>query len=483
MSAIYFSSSLNYFPTYAEISSRTLFYQAAEDWAVAQQRLTTGLRINSAKDDPAGLLSGALMRRDLSAINVAIDSNTRMDNLLSQSDSALKTIDTTLASLQSEVLKGDKASISSISNMLKSIDFVASTASFDGKNLFSGSYSLMPSVTKNTTTGSNVGPVYVSQIDAAQIGKEQTVNVAQDAQHAGLRIDDAMALGANSKIRLTTNLGSAEFDFTGTTALVNAVNAKGSSLGITASNAATDQVDFVSEGFGSAEYVTAQVTTTGTPTWKTMGADGTTWTAATTSTANGYDMNATFGGKKVSAQGRTLTIDSPQATMTFRLDATTAGAAITAGAVGITVVGGGATFQVGAQPTASNQLTIGLPQVATTTLGGQYGTLDKLLTTLDPRDTKNFGKAVATVSDAITQISTQRGGIGSLQKDVVMANKSILQSQADLTSDQYNKLVSADVAVESSRSTRDQLLMQTSMNTISQSRTLQQTAALTLLRG
>src|SRR4051794_11521793 len=41
------------------------------------QRLSTGLRINSAKDDPAGLIASESLRSEIAGINQAIDNSNR----------------------------------------------------------------------------------------------------------------------------------------------------------------------------------------------------------------------------------------------------------------------------------------------------------------------------------------------------------------------------------------------------------------------
>src|SRR5437667_576332 len=52
-------------------------------------RLSTGLRINSGKDDPAGLIASENLRRDITSTQVAISNTERANQLISTADSAL----------------------------------------------------------------------------------------------------------------------------------------------------------------------------------------------------------------------------------------------------------------------------------------------------------------------------------------------------------------------------------------------------------
>src|SRR5436189_4975919 len=59
------------------------------DLSIRLQRLSTGLRINSGKDDPAGLIASENLRRDITSINTAISNTERADQLIATADSAL----------------------------------------------------------------------------------------------------------------------------------------------------------------------------------------------------------------------------------------------------------------------------------------------------------------------------------------------------------------------------------------------------------
>ena len=59
------------------------------DLSQSLQRLSTGLRINSGADDPAGLIASENLRRDITDIERAVSNSERAGQLIATADSAL----------------------------------------------------------------------------------------------------------------------------------------------------------------------------------------------------------------------------------------------------------------------------------------------------------------------------------------------------------------------------------------------------------
>ena len=53
------------------------------------QRLSSGLRINSGADDPAGLIASESLRSELAGINQAVDNSSRASNVIATAEGAL----------------------------------------------------------------------------------------------------------------------------------------------------------------------------------------------------------------------------------------------------------------------------------------------------------------------------------------------------------------------------------------------------------
>ena len=71
-----------------------------QDLATRLERLSTGLRINRGKDDPAGLIASESLRSELVGINQAIENSSRAINVLSVADAALNEVSALLLEIR-----------------------------------------------------------------------------------------------------------------------------------------------------------------------------------------------------------------------------------------------------------------------------------------------------------------------------------------------------------------------------------------------
>jgi flagellin len=71
------------------------------DLALRLQRLSTGLRINTGKDAPAGLIASENLRSEIAGINQAIDNSNRATNVLNTGEGALGEVAALLLEVQS----------------------------------------------------------------------------------------------------------------------------------------------------------------------------------------------------------------------------------------------------------------------------------------------------------------------------------------------------------------------------------------------
>lgn len=121
----------------------------------ALTRLSTGLRINAGKDDPAGLIASEVLRSDIVAVNRAITNSERANQLIATADSALGQVSALLNDVRGLVseaantgaLSDDQiaANQSQIDSSLEAIDRIAQTTSFQGRRLLDGSLDFLTS--------------------------------------------------------------------------------------------------------------------------------------------------------------------------------------------------------------------------------------------------------------------------------------------------------------------------------------------------
>src|SRR5882672_4501345 len=71
------------------------------DLALRLQRLSTGLKINSGKDAPAGLIASETLRSEIAGINQAVDNSSRAGNVLNTAEGGLGEVSNLLLEVQS----------------------------------------------------------------------------------------------------------------------------------------------------------------------------------------------------------------------------------------------------------------------------------------------------------------------------------------------------------------------------------------------
>lgn len=147
-------------------------------------RLSSGLRINSGKDDPAGLIASENLRSDITAVNKALTNSDRANQFISTADSALGQVSSLLNDIRGLVTEAANAGVLSsdqvaanqlqIDSSLEAIDRIAQTTQFQGKKLLDGSQAFS---TAYTAGGSSVRDLNINQANLGSTG-----NLAVDVQ-------------------------------------------------------------------------------------------------------------------------------------------------------------------------------------------------------------------------------------------------------------------------------------------------------------
>jgi flagellin len=112
-------------------------------------RLSTGLRINVGKDDPAGLIASEILRSDIVATQRAITNSERANQIIATADSALGQVSALLNDIRGLVSEAANTGALSdeqiaanqlqVDSSLEAIDRIAQTTSFQGRRLLDGS--------------------------------------------------------------------------------------------------------------------------------------------------------------------------------------------------------------------------------------------------------------------------------------------------------------------------------------------------------
>ena len=148
----------------------------------ALTRLSTGLRINTGKDDPAGLIASENLRSDITSIKKAIGNTDRANQVIATADSALGQVSSLLNDIRGLVTESanngalSDAQIAAnqlqLDQSLKALNRIAQTTTFQGRKLLDGSLDF------TTTAGSNFNRISNLQIDQANLGSTGSVAVS-----------------------------------------------------------------------------------------------------------------------------------------------------------------------------------------------------------------------------------------------------------------------------------------------------------------
>lgn len=556
-------------------------------------RLSTGLKINSGKDNPAGLIAGEALRLQVTTIEQSIKNNNRANNVISTADSALGEIGGLLNQIRGLVQEGLNSGALSqdeiqanqlqIDAALSAINRISANTTFAGDKLIDGSKafttqisstdapkltdyqvnealfgssSTIPIVAKINTaatkgtlqykggdltaaatlevggaTGNQVlflgGSSTVANVrDAINsvsdvTGVEATITSAAtaatttitQAANTGIVYTDARATAgsgvfstslaveyvagvgnnvatsvavntAGSVSTITVTLGTdgtgavnatasnvitAITGSTAASALVTATNAGGSSgAGVLAAQTSTALtgganavLELTSANYGSAEFVDLNVLN---GSFATTLSDGS--TAADRD--EGSDIVVSINGQTAQGNGLQASVKtaSLDASLSFAAASNVANTTAT-----VTVTGGGSLFQIGQEASAAGQIGMGLEAINTARLGGVNGKLYELGTgggksLLDVGPSVQGSDLVDIVEQALNRVSTLRGRLGAIQKNVIETNITTLGVAKESISDALSQIVDTDFAEETANMTKAQVLSQAGLSVL-----------------
>lgn len=443
----------------------------------ALTRLSTGLRINSGRDDPAGLIASEGLRSDKVALIAATENARRADTIMAIAEGGLQEVNSLLLDLEDLIDRSAnigglnsneiRANQIQIDSILESINRLANSTAFGDKKLLQGSLDF-------TTSGVTTGDIDGVQVNSLKIpdGASRTVvvDVLTGSEFAflsatGAGTNGAFAvngtLSAAATFAVTGNFGTTSFTFaSGTTAadIVTGINTSTQLTGvsaITSSNAGgPTSVIFSSTGFGSDAFVSVEILSAGTlglqmvnPTGgRDEGVDG-------TIIVNG--QSATVDGLDISARSGSLSLDL-LLTQSF---GTTDGGSST-----FEITGGGAKFNIAPEIGLVGQETIGIQGVNTSSLGNRnLGFLSTIGSgQINDLDSNNFSAAQRIIREAIKEVSSLRGRIGAFQKNKLSSSINALLITFENTAAAESAIRDADFATETSALTRAQILVNSS---------------------
>jgi flagellin len=462
------------------------------------QRLSSGLRINSAKDDAAGLAITERMSAQIRGNDQAARNANDGISLAQTAEGDLGQISTNLQRIRELAVQSangsnsasDRASLNNeATSLIAEIDRVASSSSFNGNKLLDGTFTAQSfQVGANGTANDRIS------IDAISSAKASSLGVGSGSSYA-----TTLAVGAS-----VSSAALAAGDL--------AIN--GYSIGATTS----DGVSFANNaasGIAKAAAINAVTAQTGVT--ATVGASTATGVAATTATAatiagdvliNGVDIGPIGAGSTAVDRGTqtAAAINAKTAQTGVTATASTAGVVSLSAADGrnitvqTTTAGGTGTglnaAASSAGTTTTSKLTLSSTGSAGITLGGTAGltatgqtvgytaataTAGAGVSSLDLTTAAGAQAALTTLDSALATVNSSRASLGAYQNRFSSVVTS-LQTTSENLSASRSRIQDTDFAKETASLTRGQILQQAGTAMLAQANSLPN-GVLALLRG
>ncbi len=428
----------------------------------SMERLSTGLRINRGKDDPAGLIGSETLRSEMEGIKQGIDNTTRADNVINTAEGALGEVSSLLLELQS--LTNQAANTGALSqqeieanqlqtdSILNSINRIANTTQFNGVKLLNGSLDYITSGVASTA-------IDTLQVNSAKLPDNGfstvTVQVTGSAQLGLVNFTGADVGTSAVTIEIAGNDGIEQLSFAASTAnsaVSFAINQLKDSTGVSATGSAGG-VTFQSTSYGSKQFISIKTLQGSFVNGKDFGQDAT----------------VSINGTAASVDGLTASVRSGDFDAQVTLDSAFGTTVSTAG-TSFSITGGGAKFQIGSRVNRAAQIQIGVGSVSTTKLGNE---ITGFLSTLASGGNNSLvgGNTVQgqkIITEAIKQVAMLRGRLGALQKNVLETNVNSLNVALENVTASESAIRDADFAQETAQMTRSQILVQANTSVLAQ---------------
>jgi len=432
------------------------------------QRLSTGLKINTGADDPAGLIASQGLKAQISGIQQGINNSQQATNVISTADGALSQIENLLQTIDGLIVQSaNSGALSSseisanqvqVDSAVQSITRIANSTTFDGLQLLDGGLDFV-------TSGVSSNAVSHVQITQADFGTQSTIpvniKVVASAKTAELEFRTS-ALVHSTTLEIQGNTGVQTLSFvsgTAASAIAFAVNSISDATGVSAKllnpALATSGIVFDSTGYGSSQFVsisaqTGQFNTTST-------------TGNAESRSTGADAVATVNGVLTVGNGLDLQLNTSSLDLNLTLNA-----GFGTQSTSFTVTGGGAKFQLGASVNSVQQVTLGVQSVAASNLGNSIiGFLNDIATGGSASLVGgNAEKAGLIINAAIQQVAILRGQLGAFQANTLQTNINSLNVALENVTSANSQITDANFAAETSNLSRAQILEQAGVSVL-----------------
>ena len=450
------------------------------------QRLSSGLRINSAKDDAAGLAISERFTSQIRGLDQAKRNANDGVSLLQTAEGSLKSTgdilqrvrELSVQSANATNSAGDRKAIQAeVGQLLSEADRISQTSEFNGLKLLDGSFG-----SASFQVGANAGQTI--QATTANFRTNNYGNNQSSAAPPATTTTGTAYSGGTFDIQgLKTATVTATTTDTAQT-LAASINGKTSDTGVTATAKTEEAVKFTANGVYSLAVKSDNGTASNVT--FTVGANNASGLASAVSAFN--DVSSTTGVTAKLNDAKDGLVLTNIAGNNIKLENKSTASSFTAASIGAdgtataaaTVATGGSAVTMGYISMNSDK---GF-SLGTVTAGNGVATGPATLnsvSSIDVSTVEGSNKALKILDSALASVNSQRATFGALQSRFETA-VSNLESTSENLSASRSRIQDTDFASETAKLTRGQILQQAGTAMLAQANSLPN-GVLSLLRG
>jgi len=476
----------------------------------AMERLSTGMRINAASDDAAGLSIATRMESNISGMNQAIRNAMDAQSLIDTAESSQAETMNLMQRIRELAVQAandtnsqsDRLALNAeVTQLRTEIDRIASTTTWAGQNLLDGTF-----VGKSFQIGSFAGETLKINQDAmtsANLGEHsyETVGMASAADTTATATMASTGFTVLGKDGSAAAAVDAEDD---AKALAAAVNVDTADTGVKAaahtalqfefggSTAPTTSTSFSLNGGGTAQTISASITDVTDLTALVTAINSKSGTTGVTAEFNGTDKSKLIlreqDGDNITIENFSSLNGSTNLTATITEQSNYEGTSFS-GAITLTSAGNDSTIYTGVAKLTSTEAFALSKSVTTGSATNSYfgdsdtskaSSLDQV-SQIDISTRAGAEAALSVLDTSMLKVAESRGELGAVSNrlDSTVANLTAIVTN---TAASQSRIQDADFAAETSNLTKSQILSQAATAMLAQANASKQ-GVLSLLQG
>ena len=478
--------------------------RSQDSLAVALQRLSSGLRINSARDDAAGLAISERFTTQIRGLNQAIRNANDGVSLAQTAEGALQETGNILQRVRELAIQSanstnsasDRQALQSEVNQLKTeLNRISSTTTFNGLNILDGTFQNQTFQVGAEAGAANTISVSITSTDTASIGNNSvSTNNGTDSEGTGATsaplADVATASNTTNHtveaqtltIGSTFGIGTVTVaDASSAESIATAINGASGTTGVTATAETTATLRGLSAsgtvtfslvtGTGTAT-ISAAVTTTDLSNLATEINNFTGTTGVSATETGGVITLTQADGKDIGVENFVHSGDAAE-TIEFRGSTEATGATLTgptagtAAATDSAIAVGTVQFNSSVAFSVESSVAVGAGSVLNVAANTSVSSALTSVSTVDISSASGATDALEILDQALQSISSIRAELGAVQNRFLSTITS-LSAASENASAARSRIRDADFAAETAELTRTQILQQAGISILSQ---------------